>query len=77
MLWVWSDERNMPMELIELFKLEGIPEDLKLEIEKANNEIYDYGAVTYITKANVERLIHMHFNFLQKLVDEINMNDNR
>jgi len=68
--WLWSDERNMPMELIELFELEGIPEDLKLEIEKANNEIYDYGAVTYITKANIEHLIHKNYYYLKKLADK-------
>ena len=60
----------MPMELIELYNLKGIPEDLKESIEQANIEIFDYGAVTYVTKAKIEYLINIYFKHLQKLIKD-------
>jgi citrate lyase gamma subunit len=39
-------------------------------IEQANIEIFDYGAVTYVTKAKIEYLINIYFKHLQKLIKD-------
>lgn len=50
-----------PLELFELYKLKGIQED--------------YGAVTYVAKANIEHLLALHFEFMEKKEREF-MNNN-
>lgn len=69
---MWLNERNVPQELLELHKLKGLPIELKDLVEKAVAEVFDYGAVTYTTKANLEYMIHKHYDALQKLAEQHN-----
>ena len=54
----WINEREVPNELTELLDNPETPKGLWKEIVKARDEINDYGAVTYPTKARVEALYH-------------------
>jgi hypothetical protein len=52
----WINERVIPTELLELLDSPTTPKDLWREIIRARDEVNNYGAVTYPTKARVEAL---------------------
>jgi len=52
----WTNEREVPIELLELLDMPTTPKELWKEIIKARDEVNNYGAVTYPTKARVEAL---------------------
>lgn len=63
----WTDERKMPDELVQLLQRDDLPEDLRRELWEACNEIEQYGAVTYPTKARIEYQLHEHSDYLSGL----------
>lgn len=50
----WINERKVPSELLELLDIPSVPNELRAEIIRANNEIERYRAVNYPTKAKIE-----------------------
>jgi hypothetical protein len=50
----WSNERQIPKELLDLLDNPETPKQLWVLIAKAHDEVENYGAVTYPTKANIE-----------------------
>lgn len=52
----WLNEREVPTELLELLDMPITPKELWKEITRARNEVDNYGAVTYPTKAKAEAL---------------------
>jgi len=50
----WINKRKVPSELLELLDIPSVPNELRAEIIRANNEIERYGAVNYPTKAKIE-----------------------
>lgn len=69
---LWTNEREVPSEIIELLEIPDLPTELKQEILNARNEVDSRGAVTYTTKARVEFYIHKYQGFLERLLDENN-----
>lgn len=67
---LWTNEREVPIELIELIEEPDLPTELRQEITNALNEVDSQGAVTYSTKARVEFCIHKYRGFLESLSDE-------
>ncbi len=61
---LWSDERRMPIDLLELLEDTHLPPDLRDEILKANEEVLGSGAVTYTTKARVEYYLDKYASYL-------------
>lgn len=64
----WINEREVPSELLELLDMPTIPKDLWKEIIRARDEVNNYGAVTYPTKARVEAL-YLRFVLGQDMKD--------
>lgn len=60
----WTNEREVPTELLELLDSPTTPKELWKEIVRARDEVNNYGAVTYPTKARIEAL------YLQFVLDE-------
>ncbi|MDO9334571.1 MAG: hypothetical protein Q7T57_08640 [Dehalococcoidales bacterium] len=69
---LWINEREVPVELLELLGVTGLPIELKQEILNARSEVDSRGAVTYTTKARVEFYVHKYQGFLERLSDENN-----
>jgi hypothetical protein len=65
----WINERVVPTELLELLDMPTTPKELWKEIARARDEINDYGAVTYPTKARIEAL------YLRFVLSQENRND--
>jgi len=64
----WSNEREVPQEIVELLELKDLPDELRHEILKANDEVTKNGAVTYPTKGNIEYYIfNKYCNFFKNL----------
>ncbi len=53
----WTNERTIPKELLAVVLEDDCPEELKDEVKKANAELAETGAVGYVTKANIERIV--------------------
>jgi hypothetical protein len=53
---LWTDERQLPPELLHLLDMPETPKQLWILIAKARDEINLQRAVTYPTKANIEGL---------------------
>ena len=50
----WSNEREVPQEIIDLLELTDLPAELRQAIDSAMCEVAEYGAVTYPTIGNIE-----------------------
>jgi hypothetical protein len=60
----WTNEGEIPSELLKLLKLPNLPKDLQKEILQACEEVEQYGAVTYPTKARVEYYLHQYQDYI-------------
>lgn len=68
---LWTDERKIPDELLELLKAHNIPKDLHNELLQAFKEVCEYGAVTYPTKARVEYYLSKHRDYLSEFFEKL------
>lgn len=71
----WTNEREIPLELLELLDSPNLPDELRQEITKARDEITTSGAVTYPTKARVEFYINKYKDFLDTLLNQNDKTD--
>jgi hypothetical protein len=60
----WTNEYEVPQELLALINEPTIPKDLKDLITKAKDEVDNHNAVTYTTKANIENKMHEYHELL-------------
>jgi hypothetical protein len=63
----WTNEYEVPQELLALLKEPELPEVLRNLIIKAKWEADNQGAVTYPTKSNIESSMHEYKDLLKKL----------
>ena len=56
---LWPDERAMPAELVALIDNPYILESLRADLQKARQEVEERGSVGYVTKANIQRALHL------------------
>lgn len=66
-MWIWNNENEVPIELLNLLDVPNLPDELRQEITQSRNEVESYGAVSYPTKARVEFYIHKFADFLENL----------
>jgi hypothetical protein len=59
---LWADERSIPVALQELMKTKDLPDELRQELLKAQEELQSFGAVSYPTIARVEYYLHKFQN---------------
>ena len=64
---LWTDENQVPDELLALLDVPEVPSELWKAIIKARDELENEGAVTYPTKATVEYYIHKYHDLLSKI----------
>jgi len=64
----WVNEREVPSELLELLDISGVPNELRAEIMRANDEVEKQGAVTYPTKARIESYVLIYQALLETLL---------
>lgn len=64
----WTNEREVPSELLELLDVPKVPNELRAEIMRASDEVQKHGAVSYPTKARVEHYIHRYQDLLDILL---------
>ena len=57
---LWTNEREIPIEILELLDDVSAPKELIAEIYKAKDELDDIGAVSYPTKAKIEHYLHKY-----------------
>jgi len=69
-MWVWSNECEIPAELLGLLNVQDLPNELRQEIMQAQKEVDSYGAVAYPTKARVEYYMHKYADFIKNLPSE-------
>jgi len=62
----WTNEYEVPQELLELLYEPTLPVELRILIKKAKDEVDNQGAVTYPTKANIENKMHEYSQFWKK-----------
>ena len=65
----WVNEREVPSELLELLDISGVPNELRAEIMRANDEVEKQGAVTYPTKARIESYVLIYQDLLETLLE--------
>ena len=65
----WVNEREVPFELLELSDMPTVPNELRAEIIRANDEVDKYGAVNYPTKARIEYYLHKYQDLLDTLLE--------
>lgn len=68
---LWADQRRVPDILLQLLKVNDLPEDLRHEMLQAYKEVEEGGAVTYPTKARVHYYLHQHQEYLGELVKKL------
>jgi len=66
----WTNEREIPLELLGLLESPDLPKELRQEITKARYEITTSGAVAYPTKARVEFYMNKYRDFLDTLLNQ-------
>ena len=59
----WTNEYEVPLDLLELLNEPTLPDGLRDLIIKAKNEVNNDGAVAYTTKANIERNMNEYKNY--------------
>lgn len=64
---IWTNEYEVPPELLALLDNPETPSELWKEIAKARDEVENQGAVTYPTKARVEFYIDKYHEQLATL----------
>jgi len=64
----WVNEHEIPSKLLELLDIPKVPNELRAEIMRANDEVERYGAVSYPTKAKVEYYMHKYQGLLGTLL---------
>ena len=69
-MWAWTNEREVPAELLSLLNAQGLPDELRREIVQAQKEVDSYGAVAYPTKSRVAYYMHKYADFIESLPDE-------
>jgi hypothetical protein len=67
---LWTNEYEVPEELLALLDIPETPSELWKEIVKACDEVENQGAVTYPTKARVEFYIHKYSDLLTRLLGQ-------
>lgn len=67
---LWTNEYEVPLELLALLDISETPSELWKEIIKARDEVEAQGAVTYPTKARIEFYIHKHNDLLVRLLSQ-------
>ena len=67
MIMYWVNERAVPSELLELLNIPEVPNVLRAEIIRANDEVERQGAVNYPTKARIEYYIHKYQDLLETI----------
>lgn len=73
----WTDERSMPEELIELMKIPGIPEELRINLENAYKEVNEYAAVTYPTKSRIQFYLNKYSDEIATIIIEYEINQKK
>lgn len=64
---LWTNERMVPNQLIQLLNIPDLPDELREEIKRASRELEESGAVTYPTKARVEHYLYKYREYLTAL----------
>ncbi len=64
----WVNEREVPSELLELLDIPNVPNELRADIMRANDEVEKQGAVSYPTKARMEYNLHKYQDLLETLL---------
>jgi len=64
---LWTNERMIPKQLIQLLNAPNLPHELREEIKRASRELEKSGAVTYPTKARLEYYLYKHREYLTAL----------
>jgi len=67
---LWTDERMIPDELIQLLNIPNLPDELRDELTRASNELVESGAVTYPTKARIEHYLYKYREYLAVLSED-------
>ena len=65
-MWRWSNEYEVPAELLGALKVQNLPAKLRKCISLAVLEVAKYGVVTHRTKVQVEIFVHQHLDSMKK-----------
>jgi len=60
----WTNERRMPDELVEILNAPDVPEDLRRELLRAQEELKESGAVSYPTESRIDYYIDLHKEYI-------------
>ena len=66
-MWRWSNEYEVPAELLGALEFSDLPAKLRKCISLAVLEVAKYGVVTNRTRMQVEVFVHQHFESIKKL----------
>jgi len=67
---MWTNEREIPPQILGLLESPDLPDELRREITKAIDEIHSQGAVSYSAKARVEFYMNKYKDFLEARLNQ-------
>lgn len=68
----WTNERRMPDELVQILNDPDVPEDLRRELLRAQEELEERGAVSYPTESRIDYYIDKYKDYIATYLSKKN-----